>query len=261
MLGLIGKKIGMTQLFTDDGFVVPVTAIEAGPCPVVQVRTTERDGYRAVQLGFGAKKEKRSTKPAVGHSARAGLDHVPAITREFRLGPEDVLAEDPHTPSAAPAPKEEPAAPAAEAAEGAGNGATEAEVETVAEAVATAEDAGPQELRVGQLLTVTLFEEGERVKVTGYTKGRGFQGVIKRHGFSGFPKSHGHPVRRVGGSIGPGTDPSRVIKGRKMAGQMGNERKTIRNLTVVKVDPQRNLIFIKGAVPGSRNSWVFVGKQ
>ncbi len=114
---------------------------------------------------------------------------------------------------------------------------------------------------MGQLLTVELFAEGDRVKVTGITKGRGFQGVIKRHGFAGYPESHGHPEIRLPGSIGPGTDPSRVIKGRRMAGRMGNERKTVRNLTVVKVDPERNLMFVKGAIPGARNSWVFVGKQ
>jgi large subunit ribosomal protein L3 len=106
-----------------------------------------------------------------------------------------------------------------------------------------------------------MFEEGERVKVTGHSKGRGFQGVVKRHRFAGRPKSHGHPSVRVPGSIGPGTDPSRVIKGRKMAGRMGMERKTIRNLTVVRVDPERNLLFVRGSVPGARTGWVFVGKQ
>ncbi len=259
MLGLIGKKIGMTQLFNDDGAIVPVTAIEAGPCPIVLVRTDERDGYRAVQLGFGRKKEKRSTKPALGHAAGAGLDYAPAITREFRLGPDEALAVDPHTP-AAPAAQElagESAAEAAEAAEGEQNGAVD---EAGAATAVKAADV-PEELRVGQMLTVAIFGEGERVKVTGKTIGRGFQGVIKRHGFSGFPKSHGHPVRRMPGSIGPGTDPSRVIKGRKMSGQMGNKRKTVRNLTVVRIDTERNLIFVKGPVPGSRNSWVFVGKQ
>jgi large subunit ribosomal protein L3 len=106
-----------------------------------------------------------------------------------------------------------------------------------------------------------MFNEGERVRVTGQTKGRGFQGVVKRHGFGGFPKTHGHPSIRVPGSIGPGTDPSRVIKGRKMSGHMGTERKTVRNLSVVKVDPERNLIFIRGGIPGARNGWVFVRKQ
>lgn len=234
MLGLIGKKIGMTQLFADDGSVVPVTAIEAGPCPIVQVKTEERDGYRAVQLGFGRKKPRRSRKPQLGHAARAGLDYVPAITREFRLSGDDALAEDPHSPA--------PATPA-----------TEAETEGDA-------DAAPG-LRVGQALTVAIFDAGERVKVTGYDKGRGFQGVVKRHGFRGRPKTHGHPSIRIPGSVGPGTDPSRVIKGRRMAGRMGGSRKTVRNLRVVRVDPERNLVFVRGSVPGARNGWVFIGKQ
>jgi large subunit ribosomal protein L3 len=242
MLGLIGKKIGMTQLFADDGTAVPVTAIEAGPCPIVQVKTEERDGYTAVQLGYGRKKEVRSRKPDLGHSARAGLDFAPAIKREFRLGPNDALAEDPHTPAG-------PEAQPEVAAEGSGSD----EPGTAGEA--------PGGLRVGQVLTVSIFGEGERVKVTGSTKGRGFQGVVKRHGFHGFPKSHGHPSVRVPGSVGPGTNPSRVIKGRKMSGQMGGERKTVRNLQVVKVDTERNLLFVKGAVPGARNGWVLIGKQ
>jgi large subunit ribosomal protein L3 len=257
MLGLIGKKIGMTQVFADDGTAVPVTAIEAGPCPIIQVKTEERDGYRAVQLGFGSRKPNRARKPGLGHSQKAGLDYVPAVVREFRLGEADELADDPHSPlpvtGAAPEPE---AGEVADAAEG----------ETTAEAAAAEAEAqaGPLEaagLRVGQLLTVEIFSEGERVKVTGRTKGRGFQGVVKRHGFRGFPKTHGHPSVRLPGSIGPGTDPSRVIKGRKMAGQMGTERKTIRNLQVVKIDPERNLLFVKGAVPGARNGWLFIGKQ
>lgn len=246
MLGLIGKKIGMTQLFADDGTAVPVTAIEAGPCPIIQVKTEERDGYRAVQLGFGRKKPKRASKPGLGHTEKAGLDYVPTVVREFRLADGDVLADSPHSPL----PGTE-AAPEPEAGE-----AAEAEAATEAQA-AEAE----QSLRVGQVLTVEIFSEGERVKVTGRTKGRGFQGVVKRHGFAGFPKTHGHPSVRRPGSIGPGTDPSRVIKGRKMAGQMGTERKTIRNLQVVKIDPERNLLLVRGAVPGARNGWVFIGKQ
>ncbi|UCC82239.1 MAG: 50S ribosomal protein L3 [Gemmatimonadota bacterium] len=246
MLGLIGKKIGMTQLFADDGTAVPVTAIEAGPCPIIQVKTEERDGYRAVQLGFGNRKPKRARRPGLGHSQKAGLDYVPAVVREFRLGEADELADDPHSPL--PVTEPAPELEAGEAAEG----------EATAEAEAGAVEQG---LRVGQVLTVEIFSEGERVKVTGRTKGRGFQGVIKRHGFRGFPKTHGHPSVRLPGSIGPGTDPSRVIKGRKMAGQMGTERKTVRNLQVVKIDPERNLLFVKGAVPGARNGWLFIGKQ
>ena len=249
MLGLIGKKIGMTQLFAADGKAVPVTAIEAGPCPIVQVKTEERDGYRAVQVGFGRKKQRRSRKAELGHSAQAGLDYVPAITREFALDDEDTLAEDPHTPTAA----------AVSVASGEGG-----EVPAKGEAPAEVEiPAAPQHegLRVGQVLTVSMFGEGECVKITGRTKGRGFQGVVKRHGFRGYPKSHGHPYSRVPGSIGPGTDPSRVIKGRKMAGRMGGERRTARNLEVVKIDAERNLLFVKGSVPGARNGWVLILKQ
>jgi large subunit ribosomal protein L3 len=252
MLGLIGKKIGMTQLFADDGTAVPVTAIEAGPCPIIQVKTEERDGYRAVQLGFGRKKPKRARRPALGHSAKAGLDYVPTIVREFLLAEDDVLADDPHSPP----PRTETAAEPQVEEVAEGEDASGGEAASGAEAA----EAEPG-LRVGQVLTVGIFSEGERVKVTGRTKGHGFQGVVKRHGFRGFPKTHGHPSIRVPGSVGPGTDPSRVIKGRKMGGQMGMRRKTIRNLRVMKIDAERNLLFVRGAVPGARNGWVFIGKQ
>ncbi len=250
MLGLIGKKIGMTQVFAEDGTLVPVTAIEAGPCPIVQVRTEERDGYRAVQVGFGRKKTRRSTKAALGHAARAGLEHAPLIVREFRLGASDVLAEDPHT--APPAEHEGQAEAAAEDGES-GEGAADEQATS-----ATGVGAG---LRVGQVLTVEIFSEGDRVKVKGFTKGRGFQGVVKRHRFAGRPKSHGHPSTRAAGSLGAGTDPSRVIKGRKMSGQMGNEQRTNRSQVIAKIDPARNLVFVKGSVPGARNSWVLISKQ
>ncbi len=205
MAGLIGKKIGMTRVFTEEGNAIPVTVVEAGPCPVVQVKTPETDGYDAIQLGFGARKPKRAKKARLGHVAKAGLEIAPAILREFPSG------------------------------EG-------------------------QEYELGQELTVDLFETGDSVKVTGTTKGRGFQGGVKRHGFGGRPATHGHPMSRTGGSMGPGTDPSRVIKGKKLPGQMGNTRKTIRNVQVVKVDPERNLLFLKGGVPGSRNSYVLITK-
>jgi len=205
MSGLIGKKIGMSRIFQESGAAVSVTVVEAGPCPVVQVKTEDSDGYRAVQLGFGAQKEKRTAKAESGHAAKVGLDAAPAILREFAV------------------------------AEG-------------------------EEFEPGQELTVELFEEGERVKVTGTSKGRGFQGVVKRHGFAGRPASHGHSASRTPGSIGPGTDPSRVIKGKKLPGRMGGKRATIRNLEVVKIDPERNLLFLKGSVPGARNSYVLIRK-
>ncbi len=205
MAGLIGRKVGMTRVFNEDGLAVPVTVVEAGPCSVVQVKTEETDGYRAVQLGFGARKAKHSTKAEVGHALRADLEAAPAILREF-------------------APAES------------------------------------REYEPGQSITVEIFEVGESVKVTGTSKGRGFQGAMKRHGFAGRPGSHGHPKSRIPGSMGPGTDPSRVIKGKKLPGQMGNVRTTVRNLQVVKVDPERNLLFLKGGIPGSRNSYVLITK-
>lgn len=206
MSGLIGRKLGMTQIFADTGEVIPVTVIQAGPCPVVQVKTAETDGYNAVQLGFGVTSEKHSTNPARAHAAKAGLDAAPVILREFRVSE-------------------------------------------------------PAEYEQGQQLTVERFEVGQRVKVTGTTKGRGFQGVVKRHGFRGRPGGHGHPKSRTPGSIGPGTNPSRVIKGKKMPGQMGDARQTIRNLRIERVDAERNLIYLRGAVPGAKNATVLIRTQ
>lgn len=205
MAGLIGKKIGMTRIFDEEGVQVPVTVIEAGPCPVIEVRSEDRDGYSAVQLGFGARKEKRATRAENGHAAKAGLEVAPRLMREFRVGEEE-------------------------------------------------------EYEVGQQLTVDLFAAGDLVKVTGKSKGRGFQGVVKRHGFAGRPGGHGHPMSRTPGSIGPGTDPSRVIKGKKLPGRMGGTRTTIRNMQVVRVDGERNLLFVKGGVPGARDGYVLISK-
>jgi large subunit ribosomal protein L3 len=204
MPGLIGKKLGMTQVFTEDGKAVGCTVLEVGPCPVVQVKTAETDGYEAVQLGFGAQRERRVTKPEAGHAARAGLDHAPDVLAEF------------------------------ETEEG-------------------------QEYEAGQSLTVDLFEVGQRVKITGVTKGRGFQGTVKRHNFGGSGASHGgSSTLRKPGSIGPGTDPSRVIKGRKMAGQMGGKQRTALNRRIERIDAEKNLMLIRGSVPGSRHNVVLI---
>jgi large subunit ribosomal protein L3 len=205
MPGLIGKKVGMTRIFNDEGVQVPVTVIEAGPCPVVQVHAQEGNGPRSVQLGLGAQKAKRASRAEVGHAAKAGLQAAPRILREFRLGEEE-------------------------------------------------------EYEVGQELTVEVFEAGDRVKVTGNSKGRGFQGVVKRHGFAGRPGGHGHPMSRNPGSMGPGTDPSRVIKGKKLPGRMGGKRTTVRNLQIVRVDGERNLLFVKGGIPGARDGYVLISK-
>jgi large subunit ribosomal protein L3 len=198
--GLIGRKLGMTRVFAEDGTAVPVTIIEAGPCRVVQVR----DG--GIQLGFGARRATRTSKAQLGHAKKAGLEAAPQVLRTFGAGSGD-----------SPAP--------------------------------------------GAEIKVDIFAAGERVKVTGTTKGRGFQGVVHRHGFGGGPATHGNTRHRKPGSISPGTDPSRVIKGKKMPGHMGAARHTELGLTVVKVDAERNLLFIRGAIPGARNGIVTVAKQ
>jgi len=205
MAGLIGRKVGMMRVFNEQGLAVPCTVVEAGPCPVIQVKKADSDGYEAVQLGFGRKKETRATRAELGHAKGVGLDYAPRVLREFRV-------------------------PTGEAFE------------------------------AGQELRVDLFAPGDRVKVVGTTKGKGFQGVVKRHGFAGRPGGHGHPMARNPGSIGPGTNPSRVIKGKKLPGQTGNTRVTVRNLEVVKVDPERNLIFVKGGVPGAKNGFLLISK-
>jgi len=205
MAGLIGRKVGMTRVFDDEGRAVPVTVVEAGPCPVVQVKTEGTDGYSAVQIGFGRQKANRATRAEAGHAATVGLDYAPRVLREFKVSEGETY---------------EP----------------------------------------GQELKVDVFQAGDRVKVTGTSKGRGFQGVVKRYGFAGRPAGHGHPMSRNPGSLGPGTDPSRVIKGKKLPGRMGGTRTTVGNLEVVRVDPERNLLFVKGGLPGSRNSFVFIAK-
>lgn len=204
MPGLIGKKLGMTQIFTEDGKAVGCTVLEVGPCPVVQVKTSESDGYEAIQLGFGERRERRVTSPEAGHAARAGLDYAPSVLAEFE--PEEGL-----------------------------------------------------EYEAGQSLTVDLFEVGQRVKITGVTKGRGFQGTVKRHNFGGSRASHGgSSILRKPGSIGPGTDPSRVIKGRKMSGQMGGKRRTALNRRIEWIDPEKNLMLVRGSVPGARHNVVLI---
>lgn len=200
MKGILGKKIGMTKFFNDAGVAVPVTLVEAGPCLVVQVKTEDKDGYSAVQLAFMEQKEKRVTKPMLGHFKRVNLPPH-RILKEFR----DYDGE----------------------------------------------------LKEGDQVRVDMFTPGERVNVAGLSKGRGFAGVVKMYGFAGGPKSHGQSDRlRSPGSIGQSAYPKRVFKGIKMAGRMGHKRTTIRNLEVVKILPDKNLLLIKGSIPGARNSFV-----
>jgi large subunit ribosomal protein L3 len=201
MKGLIGKKVGMTQLFDDSGKAVPVTVIKAGPCYVTQVRTVDQDGYKAVQLGYGETKSQRLSGGELGHLKKNELPPL-RFLREFRTD---------------------------------------------------------EELEEGQTLTVEVFKEGERVDVVGRSKGRGFAGVVKRYGFSGGPKTHGQSDRqRAPGSIGAGSTPGRVFKGKRMPGRMGTDTVTSQNLLVSRIDPENNLIAVRGAVPGPKNGLVII---
>lgn len=200
--GIIGRKISMTQVFGQDGRVDSVTAIEAGPCFVIQIKRVEKEGYDAVQLGFG--EAKRLNQPLKGHLKKLGmLKHL----REFKAS----------------------------------------DIESI---------------EIGHKVDVSIFKAGDVVDVSGISKGKGFAGVVKRHHFSGGPKTHGQSDRhRAPGSIGATTTPGRVLKGKRMAGHMGNERVTVRRLKVVEADPERNLLLVRGAVPGARNGLVTIRKS
>lgn len=201
--GLIGKKLGMTSLFTPEGFYIPVTVIELGPCVVTQVKSEATDGYDAIQLGYGSKKASRINKPLEGHYKKSGGQY--AVLKEFPV------------------------------------------------------EAGSN-YEVGQTVALDLFAVGEKVDVVGTTKGRGFSGVTKRHGFHLGRKTHGSKSYRIPGSVGCSAWPSKIIRGKKMPGQYGHQRKTIRNLEIVDIRPEENLMMVKGAVPGHRNAFVMVNK-
>lgn len=293
MPAILGKKLGMTQVFTEDGDRVPVTVIEAGPCTITQVKTSDRDGYAALQIGYGEVKERRVNKPLAGHFKKAGVNPVRHLC-EIRVdldsaaawlkAPEEapkkakgkkakakakeaeavetVVEEEAEAAQAEAAPaegeEETATAEAAEAEEG--GAAKEAEAEAAEEVPEVEEEAQAPAAPpgTGYLITVEAFQEGQKVKVSGVSKGKGFAGVIKRHGFAGGPGSHGAHFHRAPGSVGASAYPSRVFKGLKLPGQMGNKKSTQRGLTVLSTDPEKNLLFIKGAVPGSSNCVVFV---
>lgn len=198
MVGLIGKKIGMTQVFDENGVLIPVSVIQAGPCPVVQVKTAERDGYNALQLAFDKVRPTRALLPELGHFRKAGLPPYRKL-QEFRVN--DTAGFEP-----------------------------------------------------GQLLDVGIFKDVERVNVTGMTKGKGFQGVVKRHGFHGGRDTHGSMSHRVPGSIGMAAYPARVLKGTKLPGRMGHKRFTMKNLKVIDIDVENGVLLVRGSVPGARNT-------
>ena len=201
MKGILGKKLGMTQIFTEEGIVVPVTVVEAGPNVVTQVKTVEKDGYNAIQVGFEDAKEKSLNKPQKGHLAAANV--LKKHLKEFRV-----------------------------------------------DAV--------EEFTVGQVIKADLFAAGEKIDVTGTSKGKGFQGPIKRHGQSRGPESHGSRYHRRPGSMGACSFPGRVFKNKKLAGHMGSVKVTVQNLEVVRVDADKNLILVKGAIPGPKGSMVTI---
>ncbi len=198
--GIIAKKIGMTQIFAEDGTLIPVTVLQAGPCYVTQIKTVENDGYEAVQVGFEDIREKLVTKPVKGHLDKAGVKCL-RLMKEFKF-----------------------------------------------------ENAGEYEL--GQEIKADIFEVGDKIDVTGKSKGKGFQGAIKRHGQSRGPMTHGSKYHRHAGSNGACSDPSKVFKGKKMPGQMGAVKVTVQNLEIVRIDTEDNLILVKGAIPGPRKSTV-----
>ncbi len=200
---LLGKKLGMTQVYDAQNVLVPVTVVEAGPCPVVQVKTTETDGYNAVQLGFTNKKAKSASKAEAAHAKKAGLEETPRVLSEVRL------------------------------------------------------DTTP-ELKVGDIVKVDIFKEGQIIDVIGITKGKGFQGVVKKHGVAGGPAAHGSMFHRRIGSIGMRQTPGRSWKNQAMPGHMGQVRRTVQNLTVVKILADKNLILVKGAIPGANGDDVIV---
>ena len=199
---ILGRKIGMTQVFAENGLVIPVTVVEAGPCVVVQKKTNEKDGYEAIQVGFGEVKPKHTTKPVMGHFAKAGIT-IRKVLREFRF--EDVSSYE-----------------------------------------------------VGSEIKADIFVPGDKVDVSGVSKGKGYQGPIKRHGQSRGPMAHGSKYHRGVGSMGAATSPGRVFKGKKMAGHMGHVNVTVQNLEIVRADAEKNLILVKGALPGPKGSLVCI---
>jgi large subunit ribosomal protein L3 len=266
--GLLGRKIGMTQIFAESGMVVPVTVIEAGPCIVTQLKTQATDGYEAVQIGFGT--AKRATRPMLGHLGHS----LPQLEAQRKA-------------------QQRKRAQAREAARARGESAVEATTEAQAEEAEAGSSArtpgergqgrkrgrqggglgpfqvlreveplGDEPMTIGQVFDAGIFAVGEEVDVIGTSKGKGFAGVMKRHGFHGGQRTHGQSDRmRAPGSIGAGTTPGRVLKGTRMAGRMGHARRTVKALEVVQADPSRNLVLVKGSIPGPNGGIVLIRKQ
>ncbi len=268
MAAILGKKLGMSQIFTDAGDRIPVTVIQAGPCTVTQVKTKNRDGYNALQIGFGDVKERRLNKPMAGHFKKAGAGPKRYLA-EVRCNLDEASSWVRAASAEEKKPKGRQAKTKAKTKEKTGEeGAQAEEAESGAEAAGEAaaeepEAAAPLEAverapHPGDQVTVAAFPVGARVKVTGISKGKGFAGSVKRHGFAGGPASHGAHFHRAPGSVGAAAYPARVFKGLRLPGQMGNKRSTQTGLEVVAAEIEQNLLMVRGAIPGASNGLVFI---
>ena len=271
--GLLGRKVGMTQVFGQDGTVIPVTVIEAGPCVVTQIKTAAHDGYEAVQIGFEQAKLKRAARPQLGHLGhslpllKAQRKRLQTYQQEQRTKSktETSVSEEGSTSETASDDKKKDKQITkllkVQANRQRRPGPEVGPFKVLRE-VGLQTGVTPETLELGKQFDASLFTVGESVDIVGTSKGKGFQGGVKRHGFRGGPKTHGQSDRtRAPGSIGSGTTPGRVLKGTRMAGHMGNERVTAKKLQVIQADPERNLLLVKGSVPGANGGLLMIKKQ
>jgi large subunit ribosomal protein L3 len=270
--GLLGRKVGMTQVFGEDGTAIPVTVIEAGPCIITQIKTTARDGYEAVQIGFEQARLKSATRPELGHlghslpllkAQRKRLQTYQQQQRGKKVTGEEAGAKEQTETASTDGKKDKQIEKLLKVQQNRQRRpGPELGPFKVLREVALQEGTSPESLELGLKIDAGLFVAGESVDIVGTSKGKGFQGGVKRHGFRGGPKTHGQSDRtRAPGSIGSGTTPGRVLKGTRMAGRMGNERVTVKKLEVIQADPERNLLVVKGSVPGANGGLLMIKKH
>jgi len=270
--GLLGRKVGMTQVFGENGTAIPVTVIEAGPCIITQIKTTARDGYEAVQIGFEQARLKSATRPGLGHlghslpllkAQRKRLQTYQQQQRGKKVTGEEAEGKEQTETASAEGEKDKQIEKLLKVQQNRQRRpGPELGPFRVLREVALQEGTATESLELGLKIDAGLFEVGEAVDIVGTSKGKGFQGGVKRHGFRGGPKTHGQSDRtRAPGSIGSGTTPRRVLKGTRMAGRMGNERVTVKKLEVIQADPERNLLVVTGSVPGANGGLLMIKKH
>ncbi len=270
--GLLGRKVGMTQVFGENGTAIPVTVIEAGPCIITQIKTTARDGYEAVQVGFEQTRLKSATRPELGHlghslpllkAQRKRLQTYQQQQRGKKVSGGEAEAKEQTETASAEDKKDKQIEKLLKVQQNRQRRpGPELGPFKVLREVGLQEGTAPEGLELGLKVDASLFAAGESVDIVGTSKGKGFQGGVKRHGFRGGPKTHGQSDRtRAPGSIGSGTTPGRVLKGTRMAGRMGNERVTMKKLEVIQADPERNLLVVKGSVPGANGGLLMIKKH